>query len=488
MLHLGVDVGTTAVKAAVFDTDGTCISVASKETETVSPHTGWSEQDMEAVWDNVRHAVSSAASGCAADKIVSVGVAGQGDGLWAMDASLRPARNAILWNDQRASSIVQHWIQSGVSSELAKICRTVIWPGASAPLYAWLKRHEPDTVENIAHICNAKDWIGFRLTGKLKTDFTDGSIPFLDLNKRQYSEEAFALCGVKDLSGKVLPPRLSSELLGVLTSQAAEDLGLKQGLPVAVGALDVAAMHIGAGLNTVGESLLILGTTAVVSSVLEPSSQPEHPIGATVIHPYGDRWLYVQGPQSGASAVDWLANLHPEIWPGGAQDVVKSAEKSPLNSNGIIFLPYLTGERAPFVAPDASGVFIGLRPETSKSDLARAVLEGVAFSLRHCVDEAATVSRKGFVVAGGGARSELWRQILAEVLGSPVRLAADDIGIRGAALLGGAALGAGEPPAAQASDDPQPPCLPDADNTKTYDAGYKRFREYVDALMPIWTS
>lgn len=486
MLHLGVDVGTTAVKAAVFDLNGNRVSVATEQAETLSLKAGWSEQNMEAVWACALRAIASAVKSAPADTIVSVGISGQGDGLWALDDEFKPVRNAILWNDQRARNIVESWIENGVSNGIAKTCRTVVWPGTSAAAYSWLKQNEPDNTARITYVCNAKDWVGYRLTGRLATDLTDATIPFLDLYERAYSAKAFELCDVSDLRNKVLPPRRSAEVLGELSQTAASECGLKAGIKVAIGALDIAAMHVGAGLNKTGEALLILGTTAVVSTVVEPALPNKEPIGATVFHPAGDRWLNVQAPQSGASALDWLAALQPGTWPGGAEDVVRSAEQSPPGANGVIFLPYLTGERAPFVAPQASGAFLGLRAVTCASDLARAVLEGVTFSLRHCIDETGIKTKTGFVIAGGGGRSPLWRQILADVLDAPVRTAGADVGPWGAALLGAGAAGYCDPYAMDMVDGSQSQHVPDETNARAYDIAYRRFREAVNSVRPLW--
>ncbi len=487
MLYLGIDVGTTAVKASVFDERGGQLSLASVGVETISQHPGWSEQDMRAVWSAVKKVIMIVLSEVESSQIASIGVAGQGDGLWALDRDCSPVRNAILWNDQRASGIVQDWIASGVSAELAKSCRTEIWPGTSAAAHAWLKEHEPDNAGNIATICNAKDWIGFKLTGELSTDFCDATIPFLDLKSRNYEPSSFEICGAPELKERLLGPQPASELLGTVSTKLASELGLPKGVPVAVGTLDLAAMHVGARLNNVGESLLIMGTTAVVSTVVNPSTQSGKPVGATVFHPGGENWLNVQAPQSGASAVDWLAGQYPETWSGGAIDLIKDAQNAKPGSNGVVFLPYLTGERAPFVAPDATGAFLGLTTSTSKMDMARAVLEGVAYTLRHCIEATGTVSSAGFVATGGGARSSLWRQILADTLQAPVQYSdAAEYGLWGAALLGADAAGVMNAYDSSADRQLLETIAPNTPNVETYDKSYEMFCRYRTAISGTW--
>ncbi len=489
MLHLGIDVGTTSVKAAVYDRSGEKHAMARVAAETLMPHPGWSEQDMAAAWSNVVAVIREIAGSVNGSDIASIGVSGQGDGLWALDADRRPVRNAILWNDQRASDIVSRWSDDGVVDAIAKSCRTALWPGTNAAIYAWLRANDPDAAGRIDVIVNAKDWIGHLLTGELATDYADASIAFLDLQSKTYSDSAFERCGVSELAGKLLPPRPSAEPLGRLRDAVAGDLGLKAGTPVAVGALDIAAMHVGAGLNDVGDALLILGTTAVVSTVTSPSPPRDRIVGATVVHATGDRWLNVQAPQSGTSALDWFCERFHDLFPGGAPDLVALAETAPPGANGVLFLPYLTGERAPFVAPDATGSFLGLRATSTSADMARAVLEGVAFSLRHCLDETGIAERAGFVVTGGGARSDLWRQILADVMGVTIRSPAEDeLGLLGAARLGAHAAGVLDAFTAHAPTNTAVAARePDPDAVTCMESHYAGYRAAIDALAPGWS-
>lgn len=487
MLHLGIDVGTTAIKAAVFDERGVRVADGSANTETLTPQPGWSEQNMESVWLGVCTTVRKIVDQIDATAVKSIGVVGQGDGLWSLDAEKKPVRNAILWNDQRAVAVTKRWIEDGTSEALAQICRTAIWPGTSAAAYVWLRSEEPEVARKIALVCNAKDWIGYRLTGTLATDFADATIPFLELDSKRYSQRAFELCNTLELSSRMQDPRLSHECLGALSRRASEQTGLPAGIPVAVGTIDLAAMHVGAGLNDIGNALLILGTTAVVSTVVEPSSARENPIGATIIHPRGDRWINAQAPQSGASALEWFAARFPDTAPNGTADATHLAESAPAGSNGVLFHPYLTGERAPFVEPQATGAFIGLRSSTSSSDLARAVLEGVAFCLRHCLEETGLTSISGFVATGGGARSSLWRQILCDVLNAPVQTSGDDdLGLWGAALLGAGAAGQLDPYSAPARGSASSTHEPQEEHVAIYQSAYTNFRSTVDALRPHW--
>ncbi|MEQ8653070.1 MAG: FGGY family carbohydrate kinase [Kiloniellales bacterium] len=487
MLYLGIDVGTTAVKAAAFSPEGERQAVYSLPTETLSPHPGWSEQDMDGLWELVCQAIVGVMQQVDGSTIAAIGVAGQGDGFWALDQDLRPARNGVLWNDQRAHAIVQRWNEDGTAAVLARASRTAIWAGTSAPVYRWICETEPEEAARIAHVCNLKDWVGLCLTGNLATDLTEAAIPFLDYETLTYVEAAFERCGLPELRRKVLEPRRSEERLGGLGAAAAARLGLASGIPVAVGLMDLPAMHVGAGLNRPGDGLLVLGTTAIVSVVSAPAPPKDKPVGATVLHPKGDVWMVAQAPQSGASALDWFCTQYKETFPKGAEDAAAVAQAVPPGSHGVLFMPFLTGERAPFVEPEASGAFLGMTATTTAADMARAVMEGVAFSLRHCLDEAALSDCRNFVVAGGGARSALWRQILADVMGVTVRFDEDgNLGLWGAALIGAGAAGLADPYATQRQLGASLEQKPSAADKAVYDRAYRRYLEAVEALKPTW--
>lgn len=491
-LFLGIDVGTTAVKAAVFDRHGSVQAIASVDAQSSHPASNLSEQDMNDVWRNVRMAITEVTSVSDARTIASIGVCGQGDGLWTLDANLEPVRPAILWNDQRASRYVQQWTEDGTSDLISRHCRTAIWSGTSAAAYRWLADNEPETAKRIAHLCHAKDWINLNLTGSLATDFTDASIPFLDLESAVFSEEVFRLAGVEALNGKMPQPRRPDTKLGTLDPGIASGLGLQGDLPVAVGAIDLAAMHVGLGLNSVGDTLLVLGTTAVVNTVTQPQPFKQPPVGATILHPLPDRWIRVLAPQSGASAFDWFADLHPDGFGGEtagdiAAKINNAARSVPPGSDGVLFLPYLTGERAPFVAPQASGAFLGLRSGTSRASMARAVMEGTAFSLRHCLDETGIGAPREIAITGGGARNDLWCSILASVLGTAVVATEEsDHGLWGAALLGAGAAGLLDPYGVHRRQTSRHRHETNSQWTKHYDVAYRRYRSAIDIHAPFW--
>lgn len=487
-VFIGVDVGTTAVKAAAYTKAGIQIAAARKTVQVMRPQDGFSELDMDDLWGSVQTCLHQIAKKIDTSALRSIGVCGQGDGLWMLDAHMQPVRHAILWNDARASSYVQRWAKDGIADKISRQSRTAIWPGTAGAALAWVQDHEPDALTRAAHILFAKDWIVYKLTGELSTDYSDATIPFLDLETDTYAPQVFAALGLPDLSGKMPKPRRASEMAGRLTA----NVGLPP-VPVAVGTLDLAAMMTGVGLNAPGDMCLILGTTAVLSYIMTPTPFVAPPVAATVHHPITDDWIRVLAPQSGASAFDWFAALHPNSFGGAdagevAAKINEIAQHVPAGANGVMFLPFLTGERAPFVAPEATASFLGMRASTTKADLARAVMEGTGLSLRHCLDAESIPRPERVVLTGGGARNALWCQIVADIIGVTVLAnAGEDHGLWGAALIGGANTGALDPMIAP-RDEEFAVYTPETTAHTAYNTLFATYLKTIDASRAIWTA
>ena len=492
--YLGVDVGTTVIKATVFDDHGNARAHASRPSPVIRPHSGWSEQSMDAVWQTTADCIADAVSQTGDLTIASLGVCAQGDGLWTLDAKCKPVRNAILWNDARSEQEVLGWIQDGTSAKLSRFCRTSIWSGTAGAAFRWLKTHEPENAKRVAYVLFCKDWINYQLTGKLATDFSDASIPFMDLETRSYACETFSLLDIDELAGKLLEPRVASARHGGLTEDAAARLGLPAGLPVATGTLDLAAMLTALGLHNTGDICLILGTTAVLNVIVDPGPFDGEPVGATLAHPYLDKWIRVIAPATGAAALDWFATLHPKTMAGASAGEIAAkltdlARSSPPGANGVLFLPFLAGERAPFVAPHASASFLGVRSTTTLADMAHAVIEGTSFSLRHCFTAEGTTTSGDAFLTGGGSKNEFWCNILASILATPI-VANDesDHGLWGAALFGAHAAGL-----IDINNPPKRPLphrrhTPDPALVAAYEKIYPVYEQAVELSRPLWAA
>lgn len=491
-LHLGLDVGTTAVKAAVYDAKGTIRAMEALENKPSSDQPGWSSQSMDSLWDIAAEAIRSVCDSADAANIASVGVCAQGDGLWMLDENQEPVCDAALWNDQRANDLIAGWMDDGTTDRLSRYCRTALWAGASGAIYRWLKDNDPATATTAKHVVYCKDWINFKLTKTLTTDFTDAAIPFLDLETRQYSSEAFTMLDVDEMEAKVSSPVSSTSLNGSVTDHAAEKTGLTAGTPVAVGSIDIASMMCGMGLAKVGDICLILGTTAVVAVVTEPKPFTGPEPGATIVHPYNNNWIKVLAPLSGASALDWFTSIDQANFGGKtpadiAQRLNAAASSVPPGANGVLFLPFLSGERAPIVVPHATASFLGVTASTTQADLARAVMEGAAMSLRHCFESVGAAKPGQIVLTGGGARNKLWCDIVASVMNTTIVASdASDHGVWGAAIIGACAAGlvnVSQPPVREEEIRFHEP---DPNAVRVYERLFELYEKSVVASAPIW--
>lgn len=449
-LWLGLDVGTTAVKAAAYRPDGTQVALSEAPSTVMSDAYGGREQDMGEVRDRVFGVLGDLARQCTGARFEAMGVAAQGDGLWCIAEDGTPAGPAMLWNDTRASADLARLSEAGCLGAVGKGCHTALWTGTSAMLWRWCREHRPEVTAETAHVVTCADWVGFCLTGRIASDFSNSSIPFLEFDTRAYGPAQIEALACDDIADRLVPPRSAASLLGQLTAGAAAATGLPEGLPVSVGTLDLSAMIVGMGMDRPGQTMMILGTTAVVNILTDRVEPSETPVGASVLHPTSDAIIRVLAPTTGAAAFDWFAGLHPQSLGGASAGEVAARMNAlvtevPPGANGVTFLPYLNGERAPFVAPDIRAAFLGLSSTSTKGEMGRAVMEGAAFSLRHCFEVEGGLPDAPVQLTGGGAKNPVWCQIIADVVGQPVLVSdAPDHGLWGAAVLGASAAGRGD--------------------------------------------
>lgn len=449
-LWLGLDVGTTAVKAAAYTPDGQQVAFAEAQS-AVSQHPGrGSEQDMAQVWETVCDVLVALTSQCSGQSFEALGVAAQGDGIWCIAEDGTPAGPAMLWNDTRTANDLAGLVERGATRAISRGCHTSLWSGTSGMLWRWIRANRPEMAENTAYAVTCADWIAFCLTGQIATDFSNASIPFLDFAARSYSGGQIAAMDCQDVTSKLVEPRWAAEILGPVSAQTAAATGLPKGLPVSVGTLDLGAMIVGMGMDQPGQTMMIMGTTAVVNILTDRVEPSDAPVGASVLHPTSGAIIRVLAPTTGAAAFDWFAGLHPRSLGGASAGEVavrmnELVRNIPPGANGITFLPYLNGERAPFVAPEIRGSFHGLSATTTTGEMGRAVMEGAALSLRHCFEEEGGLPTAPVQLTGGGAKNPVWCQIIADVMGQAVLVSsAADHGLWGAAALGASAAGCGE--------------------------------------------
>ena len=470
---VGLDVGTTGVKALTVSAEGDVLTQVEEAYPLSTPQPGWAEQDPEDWW----RAAESALEGLGVADLAGVGLTGQMHGLVVLDERERVLRPAILWNDQRTGAECAEIEERLGLGRLVELTGNRAMPGFTAPKLLWLRRHEPEVYERIAHVLLPKDYVRLRLTGEHAIDATDASGTLLfDVAARHWSDDVLAALEIRR---EWLPSVVESSVVAGHTPD---------GIPVAAGAGDQAAGALGVGVDRPGPLSVVLGTSGVVFAALEAfAADPEGRLHS-FCHAVPGAWHAMGVMLSAAGSLRWLRDA---VAPGKSFEILTGeAEPWPPGAEGLVFLPYLVGERTPHADPNARGAFVGLSLRHDRGALARAVLEGVAFGLRDSLEllKELGVDPQVGRVSGGGARSDLWLRIVASVLGVPLERAVVDEGAAyGAALLGGVAAGVfadvHEAVAAcvrvRGRIDPEPAW---ADR---YASGYERFRALYPALRPL---
>jgi len=441
---LGIDVSTTATKAVLVDEAGSVLGVGVSEYGFEVPHPLWSEQDPRLWWDAAVAAIRSvlASSGVSADGIAAVGLTGQMHGLVLLDEAGEVLRPAILWNDQRTAAECDAIRRAVGPKRLIELTGNDALTGFTAPKLVWVRDHEPAVWGSIGHVLLPKDYVRLRLTGGYALDKADGAGTLLfDLAARDWSDEMLDALGI---DRAWMPPTFEGpEVTGELTRAAAEATGLRPGTPVVAGGGDQSANGVGVGAVDPGVVALSLGTSGVVfAATSEPIHEPRGIVHA-FCHAVPGRWHLMSVMLSAAGSLRWFRDT---VAPGVAYaDLLAEAAQVPPGADGLLFLPYLSGERSPYPDPSARGAFVGLTLAHERRHLARAVIEGVAFGLRDGLDlmVGAGMARPMQIRAsGGGTASPLWRHILADVLEADIATVTTTEGAAfGAALL--AAVGAG---------------------------------------------
>lgn len=446
---IGLDAGSSVCKAGLFDLDGRQLAEAAKRTPLSRPQEGWSELDPDTCWNAACAVIAEVVrqSGVAPSEIGGIGLSAAMVGAWLVDGQYKALRPGIIWEDSRSQPIIDEMVaaEPKVLSRIFQSSGSVLQQGCTLPVLAWLARHEPETLDDARHVLSYKDYLRLRLTGRVATDRSEASVIPGSAHSRNRSGEMIALFGLERWRRLLPEVRDSEEFIGGLTGEAAERLGLPKGLPVAVGAGDVAATVIGAGGLAPGTATAVLGTTVMVGVCHEMPVFTPPDIGLLFSLP-GSVWYRSMVNVAGTLNLDWaIEALAPDLAerPDRYEAVTALAASVPPGARGLIFLPYLSesGIIAPVVDRAARAQFAGLTPRHGRADLFRAVFEGVAFALADLV-EALGFEGSSLLLTGGGSRSAFWCQMIADVLGRSVVVPeGTQFGARGAALLAATAAG-----------------------------------------------
>lgn len=471
--YLGVDVGTTMTKAVLFDAGGAMLACAERATRLRHPGGDQVEQDIEEVVRSVGAVIAELAGG---EPPALLAITGQGDGCWLTDNDGHGVRPAVSWMDGRAAEIVSGWENDGTAEEVYRCNGNMLFPGAAAPVLRWLAEHEPETLTRASTAGYCKDVVLHRLTGLRATDPSDASLPFGSPGSAAYSADVLRLCGLES-HVDLLPDIVRPGPRAALHAAGAELTGLPVGTPVSCGPFDLPACAVGAGVTGLGDGLLTIGTTLACQVLVDTVDTTGEPAGMHLATARPDRWLRAMPAMVGTASLDWALDLL-DLEHTALDDVLAATAPG---ARGVEMLPYLapSGERAPFVDPAAHGQLTGLRLGTEKADIVRAVCEGIAFAARDCF-EAATLDGE-LAVCGGGARSEQWLRIFADVLGRPVRvIRLPGVGARGAVLSAAPVLDAA------AWTEPDAVLDPDPAGVAHYAEAFDRYRANRDAARPLW--
>lgn len=453
MALLGLDVGTSAIKGVAIDEEGHVLATANAEYPLSRPQPGWAEQDPDDWWHAAEDVLGRLPEG-------PIGLSGQMHGLVVLDADRHPLRPAILWNDQRTAAECAEIEERVGLARLLELTGNRALTGFTAPKLLWLRRHEPELYRRIRHVLLPKDYVRLRLTGELAVDVADASGTLLfDVRRRGWSPD---VCAALEIPLEWLPP-------------AHESIEI-------AGAGDQAAAALGVGIARPGPISLVLGTSGVVFSALPAYEHDREGRLHTFCHAVPATWHAMGVMLSAAGSAAWLRG----VLAAGLAELEAEAGQSPPGGEGLLFAPYLAGERTPHPDPDARGAFVGLSVRHDRGALWRAMLEGVAYGLRDSLELLRELGARpdSGRVSGGGARSELWLRILASVLGLPLETTESEEGSAfGAALLAGVRAGVFSD-----ADDAVARCVrvrrriePEWD----YDDGYRRFRRLYPALRPL---
>lgn len=486
MYYIGVDLGTSAVKLLLMEADGTIKNIVSKEYPLSFPNPGWSEQNPEDWWNAVTAGIKELTDGFDASQVAGVSFGGQMHGLVILDKDDTVIRPAILWNDGRTTKETNYLNDVIGKEKLSEYTANIAFAGFTAPKILWVKENEPENFEKIEKIMLPKDYIAYKMTGVHSCDYSDASgMLLMDVKNKCWSKEMMEICSVKE---EQLPKLFESfEITGSLTEAAAKELGLTTSCKVAAGAGDNAAAAVGTGTVGDGGCNISLGTSGTI--FISSKEFGVDKFNALHSFAHADGNYHLMGCMlSAASCNKWWMD---EII--GTKEYSKEQEAiTKLGENHVYYLPYLMGERSPYNDPDARATFIGMTMDTTRADMTQAVLEGVAFALRDSLEVAKSlgICLERTKICGGGAKSPLWKKIIANILNMKLDILEIEEGASlGAAMLAAVACGAfaSVEEAAEKIVKTVDTIEPDAELAVKYEARYQQYKNIYPVCKPLFS-
>ena len=484
---LGVDIGTSSCKTALFDPDGQVVAQGSSEYPVSYPGKGWAEQNPEDWWNGVCRAIRemTVENGIDPAHIAGIGVDGQSWSAIALDGAGNVLCPTPIWTDTRSEAVCRETTGRLTEEKLFGLCGNPAQPGYTWPKILWYRENRPEVFEKTEKILQSNSYIVYRMTGEITQDLSQGyGLACFDMRSGRWDGE---MCEALGIPRRMLPEIVPCHrTVGRLTKEAAERTGLKEGIPVAAGGLDAACGTLGAGVVSPGQTQEQGGQAGGMSICIgEYAADPRLILG---FHVVPGRWLLQGGTTGGGGALKWLREtMFPDL---SFEEMSSLAEEAPAGSGGVVFLPYMAGERSPLWNPKACGVFFGLNFSTTRPQIIRACMEGVAYALRHNLEtaEAAGARAETLRAMGGSANSRIWTQIKADVTGCRIEVPASDTATTlGAAILAGVGTGVygSFEEAAQRTVRVKKTYTPDPSAREAYSRGYETYRKLYPALEEI---
>lgn len=485
MFYIGIDLGTSAVKLLLMDSEGMVKNIVSKEYPLYFPNSGWSEQKPEDWYINTIDGIKELLKDFDKNKVAGIGFGGQMHGLVMLDEQDKVIRPAILWNDNRTVK-ENNYLNNTIGKEILSECTANIsFTGFTAPKLLWVAEHEPDNFAKIKKIMLPKDYLVYKMTGIHATDVSDASgMLLLDVKNRCWSDKMCQICGI---SPDMLPKLYESyECVGELTRETADLLGLPAGVRVAAGAGDNAAAAVGVGAVESGSCNISLGTSGTIFIPSDMFRVDKN----NALHAFCDASgaYHLMGCMLSAASCNkwWMEDILGTCEYSAEQQKIKN-----LGENDVYFLPYLMGERSPYNHPNARGTFIGMTLDTTRQDMTLAVLEGVAFALRDSLEVAKNlgIDIQRSKICGGGAKSPLWKKVIANVLNIEIDVPQTEEGpSMGAAMLAAVACGefAFVSQAAEKIVSIRDTVQPEKELVEKYEQRYQKFKNIYPACRELF--
>ncbi|MGG3641094.1 xylulokinase [Bacillus gobiensis] len=480
-MFLGIDIGSGGTKAILLDKEGKPVQSAEISYSFDVPQEGWTEHDPEKWWEASVSALRELFKTNDPSKVEAIGVSGQMHSSVLLDSDHNVIRKAILWNDQRTAQECEDVLTRIGEEKFRSLTMNTLFPGFTLPKIMWLKNNEPEHYNRLSTVFMPKDYINFKLTGVIATEVTDASgTGVFDVYHRQWNRTIIDELG---LNPEWFPQVFeSTDIVGRLKSSVAKATGMKEGIPVVAGAADNAAAAVGNGVYEEGKGLVSVGTSGVVLMPIKNKPEREfllktNPSLHIFCHSLPNTWYAMGVTLTAGESLKWFRQAF-EI-EEDFQHMLNQVKDVEAGSNGLIFTPYLSGERTPHNDSKARGVFYGMNLTHRRKHFMRSVLEGVSYSLKDCHELINhIIESESFVVTGGAVKSEAWCQILADVLGVRLKKSGQFEGPAiGAAILAGIGIGHWKTPGEAAREDIENVITPNLERNQIYEEGFEKYRE-----------